>query len=266
LKRVSSKEEATRMASQRLVVGSWLLTKDACEALSYILSMKGVLADAASMDEAGRLLISTQITVKHMGAAFAAHKALQRLSQTCFDSDDMTLELLPQTWIRALLRRVYGEENHRNSTLRRSTGYALGFLALMRSEVASQRSAVPLSREALHNLLTTSLPSATEMTRLCELPRYHFSTPLLNDDVAVSDRACRRVHSMNILRMILLDAPLSSISVPVLGDAFVSSIFGYLDPDWRVRNSATMVFSAAMLRAVDPDKNALSVDSTVRDS
>ena len=43
----------------------------------------------------------------------------------------------------------------------------------------------------------------------------------------------------------------------------MSSILGYTDSAWAVRNSATMVFAAAMLRVVDADKNATSsVSST----
>jgi len=35
----------------------------------------------------------------------------------------------------------------------------------------------------------------------------------------------------------------------------VSALIGYEDESWAVRNSATMVFAAAMLRVIDADKN-----------
>ena len=41
-----------------------------------------------------------------------------------------------------------------------------------------------------------------------------------------------------------------------VGDAIISALIGYDDSSWAVRNSATMTFAAAMLRAVDADKNA----------
>jgi hypothetical protein len=62
--------------------------------------------------------------------------------------------------------------------------------------------------------------------------------------------------------MIILDAPLAGAVRPFIGDAIVSSLLGYSDPEWAVRNSATMVFSAAMLRVVDADKNASNTDRT----
>jgi hypothetical protein len=67
---------------------------------------------------------------------------------------------------------------------------------------------------------------------------------------------------LNILRLVILDAPLSSAVRPFVGDAILSSILGYDDSTWGVRNSATMVFSAAMLRVVDSDKNASNTDTT----
>ena len=47
-----------------------------------------------------------------------------------------------------------------------------------------------------------------------------------------------------------------------IGDAIISSVLGYNDLTWAVRNSATMVFSAAMLRVIDADKNARKKDVT----
>jgi hypothetical protein len=65
-----------------------------------------------------------------------------------------------------------------------------------------------------------------------------------------------RVHALNILRAAVLDAPLAEDVRPFMGDAIVSSILGYDDEDWAVRNSATMVFAASIVRVVDADKNA----------
>jgi len=41
-----------------------------------------------------------------------------------------------------------------------------------------------------------------------------------------------------------------------VGDSIISSLIGYKDSSWAIRNSATMCFAAAMLRVVDADKNA----------
>ena len=96
-------EQASQLASQRLVVGSWLLTKDACEALAVVLSIKDVPTDAATMEDTGLLLLRTQIYVKHTGAAYAAHKALQQLSVLCFNVNDEFIESLPLKWVSFLI-------------------------------------------------------------------------------------------------------------------------------------------------------------------
>jgi hypothetical protein len=75
-----------------------------------------------------------------------------------------------------------------------------------------------------------------------------------------------RVHALNVLRLIILDAPLSSEVLPLVGDAIISAIMGYLDPAWTIRNSSTMVFAAAMLRVVDADKNAANVGKTSKNA
>ena len=61
---------------------------------------------------------------------------------------------------------------------------------------------------------------------------------------------------MNILRLVILDAPLAVDMRKFVGDSIISALTGYSDTTWDVRNSATMTFAAAMLRVVDPDKNA----------
>jgi HEAT repeat protein len=78
----------------------------------------------------------------------------------------------------------------------------------------------------------------------------------------VLSQAKSRVHALNVLRLIILDAPLASEVAPIVGDAIISAILGYDDTTWAVRNSATMVFAAAMLRTIDPDKNASNTDRT----
>jgi hypothetical protein len=65
-----------------------------------------------------------------------------------------------------------------------------------------------------------------------------------------------------VIRLLIVDAPLASVVRPIVGDAIIAAILGYDDISWAVRNSATMVFSAAMLRVIDPDKNASNSDRT----
>lgn len=88
------------------------------------------------------------------------------------------------------------------------------------------------------------------------------SHPKLVCFVTAHPQARSRVHALNVLRLIILDAPLVSVVTPLVGSSMVAAILGYDDPSWAVRNSSTMVFSAAMLRVVDADKNASNNDRT----
>ena len=49
-------------------------------------------------------------------------------------------------------------EKVRNSTLRRSTGYALGFLAMMRADIGNKTGTATISIPLLQKLLMLSLP------------------------------------------------------------------------------------------------------------
>jgi hypothetical protein len=112
------------------------------------------------MSQVGQLLLSTLTTLKHAGAAFAARDALQLIASSCMSpKKPMELRGLPQEWSRRLLEEISLKERVRNSTLRRSTGYALGFMAIMRAEVlTSKANSALMSKSILLKLLTFSLP------------------------------------------------------------------------------------------------------------
>ena len=109
------------------------------------------------------LLISTLISLKHVGAAFAAHRALQQISLFCFNSTDPALGSLPLSWANRLLGEITEAEKVRDSTLRRSTGYGLGFLAIMRSEVSSGSDSRNLCVFILSKILRLTLPSTVDL-------------------------------------------------------------------------------------------------------
>ena len=71
-------------------------------------------------------------------------------------------------------------------------------------------------------------------------------------DVSVSWKTC--VHSLNILRLILLDAALGPEADAYIPQAVMYAVRGFKSELWAVRNSCMMVFSAIVQRAVDNDK------------
>ena len=283
-------------------VGTWLLMKESCEAVASVIIAVDSKVPAALVSKVGTLLITTLTSLKHAGAAFAARDSLQTIATFCLSrqsKDDLKLQELPEIWAKRLLSEMSTNEKVRDSTLRRSTGYALGLVALIRSEISSKITLLSICPLVLHSLLIYAQPPEQELAEtfvklglssrgsfdaadfFCERSISSFQTSGLVGDYDVS--ACDslpilyqfrafsnivvakprcRVHALNVLRLVILDAPIASAVQPYVGDAIISSIVGYNDKLWGVRNSSTMVFSAAMLRVVDADKNASNLDTT----
>ena len=111
-------------------------------------------------------MISTLTTLKHAGAAFAARDSLQTVVATCLSSKvDDKIRCLPERWAARLIEEISMSEKVRDSTLRRSTGYALGFLAIMRSEIASKKGPNLICSRTLERLITFSLPPEEQVKR-----------------------------------------------------------------------------------------------------
>ena len=105
-------------------VGSWLLTKEACAALSSVIIAFPGKIDYDVMSMAGDLLISTLTSLKHQGAAFAAHKSLQKICARCHtENGESGVRSLPSKWSSRLMFEISCPDLVRDSTLRRSTGY-----------------------------------------------------------------------------------------------------------------------------------------------
>ena len=123
--------------------------------------------------KAGDLLISTLTTLKHAGAAFAARDSLQDIVSTCRKRGSY-LQSLPNTFSKRLLDEISVVDKVRDSTLRRSTGYALGFLSILRSENHAKNIHSELCRSILNSLVSLSLPGAEDLQ--CSLKRLKLST------------------------------------------------------------------------------------------
>jgi hypothetical protein len=110
------------------------LIKEACATLAKVFFTFQGAPQPSLVEASGDLLISALVSLKHQGAAFAAHKALQQIVESCQGnfSHHTVIRALPFIWGNRLLTEISGAGN--NSTLRRSTGYALGFLSILRTE------------------------------------------------------------------------------------------------------------------------------------
>lgn len=114
---------------------------------------------------AGTLLIRTLTSLKHQGAAYGAHKALQEIAAFCIGTNNDVLRELPSQWAQRLLHEISSSENVRDSTLRRSTGFALGFMAVMRSEPPQSVAPRAICPHILSSIVRLSLPAEEAMSR-----------------------------------------------------------------------------------------------------
>ena len=247
VERLTLEEKQKRVALQRLVMGSWLLNREASLALGSVFTLRFADLSLDIVNETGLMLLRTLSSVKHTGAAHASNRALQALAAMCFSSIDSGLSSLPRSWSDRLLDEIAGRTKTKDSTLRRSTGFSLGLCAIMKAEMTVPSRDV--STQVLERLLHLAVPNAAEQAMPATIVE-------AIDDKSDSVASRTRVHALNALRLIILDAVLASVVKPIVGHAITASLIGYVDPDWGVRNSSTMVFSAVMLRAIDADKNA----------
>ena len=149
------------------------MTKEACAALASIVTCEKFHPSLSLIEKAGGLLISTLTTLKHQGAAFAAHKALQKIADFCFErSSDQSFAHFPSLWAQRLTIEISGLDKVRDSTLRRSTGYALAFLSIMRSEPPTSMAPKALSPLILAQIMRMSMPSESELAAYVN--RYDF--------------------------------------------------------------------------------------------
>lgn len=136
------------------------MTKEACAAIATVITADGFKAGHSVVQQVGVLLLSTLTSLKHAGGAFAAHNALQEIATACLSRKLVSGTLsLPSCWVKRLLDEMSVSDRVKNSTLRRSTGFALAFLSIMRSEALLRSGKSKLLASILANILRQSLPS-----------------------------------------------------------------------------------------------------------
>ena len=134
------------------------MIKETCAAVAAIITSSEFKPEPSLVNRCGTLLISTLTSLKHAGAAFSARDAFQEISIACLRSQNLELRSIPEKWANRLLDEMCSRERVRDSTLRRSTGYALGFGALMRAELVAKPAGSNICASFLRQLVKYSLP------------------------------------------------------------------------------------------------------------
>jgi hypothetical protein len=179
-----------------------------------------------------------------MGAIAEAHVGLQAVTTVLLRYGDRNsyLSHLPSIWLSSLINRL---TNHQQVfILRRSAGFAYSFLSLLRSEPAN--CTPTLLHEAMKALLAIVAKGIANGTSTEEANNAEESEA---EDWKLS------VHALNVLRLIILDGAFGADLDQYIPQSLTLAFIGFQSPHWAVRNSAMMVFSATVQRAVSKEKN-----------
>ncbi|UIZ24514.1 hypothetical protein KXD40_008461 [Peronospora effusa] len=233
-------------AEQRAVVGSWLAARE-CGAIIELLMRRVPLpssnptSDSISIftvemaQRGGETLLNSLFELKHKGAVATAYQAFEGVCRAFLAHGEQNAAIggLPARWADRLLERLERAEQH--FVLRRSSGFAFSFVAILRAEPRNSAAVI------LPKVMSTLLRLAGEDTNVSEKRDTHEQHHSLW-------RA--RVHALNILKLICEDGVLAEDVARYVVDMFELAVRGFECGSWAVRNSSMMLFAAATQRAI----------------
>lgn len=159
---------------------------------------------------------------KHRGAFEQAYVGFSQLCCRLWTSQEEELHSLPMTWLRALMDVVQGkvESNSKFCSTRRSAGVPFMVQALITSEiqVCSSR-ALRYSMDILFELCESEESSAEQ-----------------------------RTHALNILRALFRCTDLNESVIEFVDRGMMAAISSFAGQTWPEKNSATLLFSALVIR------------------
>lgn len=203
-----------------LLSGCWRATTEAAELLCAIItvplkSKAQEVWSAEDVDAAGGVFLTWLHEIRHRGTFAKIAPALGHVVDACARPG---LSHLPAAWLDTELATV---EEGKLSTLRRSAALPYAFLALVGERAQLDR--------AVDRLLTmASLSSPTSDTT--------------------------KVHAMNTLKTVLLDARQARLYPLYLERTLTVSLQAFGSPNWAVRNVALILFSTLTNRALSTSR------------
>jgi hypothetical protein len=240
-------EASDDVGGQRAVVGSWLAARECGAVLHTLLRRvpwstsaddKESLIKQQDVQRAGETLLNSLFELKHKGAVAMAYQSFEGICRTLLihSEENPLLGALPSKWANQLLERLEKSEQH--FILRRSSGFAYSFVAILRSE--PRNAAAIILPKVMGNLL-----------RIASLNTDALTAADMNNSVSQSHTLWRsRVHALNILKLICQDAVLADDVATYIPRMLEIAVFGFESRSWAVRNSSMMLFAATTQRAI----------------
>ncbi len=247
-------EEGSGVGSlhQQVVVGSWLMAKEAAFVLSDLVTKaiscvapnthsatsSMLLLTEVQVERVGHSFWNALLSMRHMGAISTVRNAFQKVCEALLQKCTIaTLAALPMRWLRRLLQRI--REENDQFVLHRSSGFAMAFQAILRAE---PRDGQPiLLHEAMEELL--KLASVSGKSQSANQGSNNGRTGIVPKEGWKA-----RVHALNVLRMLIGDANMPSDMLKVMTRSITTALEGFEDEMWAVRNSCLMLFAAILRR------------------
>ncbi|KAJ0394271.1 hypothetical protein P43SY_000572 [Pythium insidiosum] len=233
-------EEEAADTEQRAVVGSWLAARECGAILNTLLRRVPLPTGDAATDlfpaelaqAGGEMLLNSLFELKHKGAVATAYESFEGICKSLLAHGERNAMLgrLPSVWAERLLERL--ERSEQQFILRRSSGFAYSFVAILRAEPRN----------------TAALILPRVMSNLLRLASQDTDALALTHQNHLAWRS--RVHALNILKLISQDAVLADDVAVYVSSMLEHAIFGFECRSWVVRNSSMMLFAAATQRAL----------------
>ncbi len=241
---VDDEDEDELSSGSHVRVCAWRGVRETClvigTAMQRLLPMMRLEEDVCTTTDA---LLAIVLKSKHRGALENASIGLEQTCMACLKSVGPP-RLLPQQW----LERVLAFDAKSMGTVRRSAGIPYAICVILRSEwvVCSKRDAnTPLVSLSMKQLLGGISVNRDEEEKY-----------LVMDESRVGYYRTQ-VHHLNILRHVLRDSSLADLLRPYLEELLLLSLKMWNHKEWSIRNSASLLFAAAM-RKLDPSTTPTS--------
>ena len=232
-----------------LVVGAWQVIKEATACLATLFEVvppgagdATALVTTAQVAGVGGHMLQALLSLKHMGGVLHASKAFGRVCSVLLAAPGGGDHV--SGWLASLLHRI--AHKHQQFILRRSAGFALAFLAILRAEAAQPGHVAGMLHSALATLMVHAggdTPGVAEALDALGVP----VPPLPLPEAAHTAAGWRKaVHSLNVTRALLREGTLSRPLAKFLPLILRVALGGFASPSWAVRNSSLMVYAAVV--------------------
>lgn len=171
-----------------------------------------------------RFLTETLLNARHPGAFISLSHSLREICKLCYSSGEEKVATLPRTLLLDTLRSC--RERPEVQTTRRSAGIPFCIAAIITASSSAVQRTMLLGETMDFLFALLADPEG-------------FTTPNPKPSV---------VHTLNVLRLLYRESTLAEEAVPHLASGFALCFCAFGSPNWSVRNSGLMLFTALMNR------------------